>query len=145
MRKCLNCGAEVPKGAQICGNCGLNPSIKNIELPEKKPEKPAKTTWFYTAKESGPKTCTKCGQEYTEDFCPNCGVRASVQAMTDLPGQGMGRQGVRLHEEKKREAESKKCKDCKTVYYGDICPKCGEHPSVQAMTDMEGFKRPKKE
>ena len=139
MKTCLNCGAEVPDHAQVCERCRKNPNIMNIEV-EKPSEKDHRDEEKIIRK-----------LEKAAGFAPKArdslGLRPSAQAMTDLPGQGLDKQGKELRDVKRQEKKEKEpgvCKDCGSKYYDDICPQCGRQPSVQTMTDMPGIGRKKK-
>lgn len=60
LRKCVNCGADIPADALFCNVCGA----KN-ELPSSAPA------------QSGGDFCPKCGTSIGADavFCPNCGTK----------------------------------------------------------------------
>jgi RNA polymerase subunit RPABC4/transcription elongation factor Spt4 len=138
MKECLSCGREVQDHAQVCGYCGKNPNITEIQLPIKTTE--TKEQEKRETEKKIRKMERAAGLDKGRGLS-KLGGQPSAQAFTDLPGQGIDRQGVNLHKEKvaedaARKKKEKSCEKCGAKFFEDDCPKCGTHPSAQAMTDV---------
>jgi len=70
MKKCKNCGAEMPDELNFCGKCGATLSTQSL-----------------TKTSTATKKCRSCGFEMREDeiFCGNCGVTYAQSGQPQQP------------------------------------------------------------
>lgn len=111
---CRHCGAESPKEARYCGNCGQRLSTSQ---PEEIPE--------------GFKQCAHCGQiqQGKIRFCMNCGAPMEDQPQTSAPDGGV-RPAVedrKLPPEPVVSVPQSRCPSCGALVDEDavFCPECG--------------------
>lgn len=119
---CSHCGAETPKEARYCGNCGQRLSTSQ---PEEIPE--------------GFKQCPHCGQiqEGKIRFCMNCG--ASMVDHPQTPPDSGVKPVVAPAKPMKPVAPESRCPSCGTLVDADavFCPECGASMVPAAFTERQ--------
>lgn len=110
---CKNCGSELPADASFCVYCG---SKINIEEKESYSET------------SNEKRCNKCGGVIGEgdDFCTNCGAKIEKEIITDVQENILEEPSESIVHQGNVETEIEALSASEKLETQNVCPNCGE-------------------